>query len=288
MVRRISSSQFQSKLRNAQSKIRQAQSKHKQTVKKYNQAARTYNNKVRAHNSRVRANRERLRRELAKLERSASKPQYITFRMSVETVQRSYARLEQRAEAAAYDDRYSTFLDLSEQEAANSASVMNALNGNSTEGDTHEDIATTEIDRILSTISQDVRDRWQGALFALNPKNPDAAHHFCTSARELLTEILERHAVDSDVKAVVPRCELTPQGKPTRRSKIRYFLHRKGFDDYTLESFVEDDMDNVIQLFQTFNDGTHGSSGRFGHSQLLAIKNRVEGVVTFLWSIISV
>ncbi len=190
MARRISPSQMRSKLRQVQSKIRQTQTKHKQAINKLNQGIRTYNSKVRAHNARVRANRERLKRELQKLARTASKPQYVTFRTSVETVQRSYTALESRADADVYGERFDRFLDLSEREAANSVSVMNALEGETPENETNDEPPASEIDHILDAISQDVHDRWHGALYSLSPKNPDAARHFCTSARELLTKIL--------------------------------------------------------------------------------------------------
>ncbi|MEO1200184.1 MAG: hypothetical protein AAFX39_13275 [Pseudomonadota bacterium] len=287
MVRRISSSQAQSKLRQAQSKLRQAQTKRRQAISKLNQEIRAYNSKVRAHNARARANRERLRRELQKLARSTSQPRYVTYRASVQTVQQSYLRLEQHAEANVHDGSLDRFLDLSEREAANSVSVINALHGESPENESDVAPPASSIEHILDAISPDVRNRWHGALYALNPQNPDAARHFCTSARELLTEILERFARDDEVKAAQPNCDLTQQGKPTRRAKIRFFFQRHGVIDEAVTEFVEDDMENVVQLFQIFNKGTHGDSGRFEHSQLLAIRARVEGAVSFLWSIIT-
>ena len=110
---------------------------------------------------------------------------------------------------------------------------------------------------------------------------------FCTSARELLTAILEQHANDDDVCALYPNCDLTQQGKPTRRSKICFLLRRIGISDDAATDFIESDIDNVIQLFHTFNDGTHGSAGRFTHSQLVSIRARVEDAVLFLADIIS-
>ena len=288
MARRISPSQLRSQIRQAQSKIRQAQNKQRQALNKYNQAVRTYNSKVRSHNARVKANRERLRRELQKLARSISRPQYATFRTSVETVRRSYSALEERAEANLYDDRYNNFLDLSEREAANSVSVINALQGQTPENEPHGQNVSSEIENFLSNISHDVRDRWRGALFALNPRNPDAARHFCTSAREILTAILERYAEDGEVTATLSDCELTPQSRtPTRRSKIRFLLYRHGISDDALTEFIENDMENVVQLFDIFNKGTHGSSGRFTHSQLQSIRARVEDAVYFLSNIVS-
>ena len=287
MPRRISPSQLRSKLRQAQSKIRQAGNKQRQTLNKLNQAVRSYNSKVRTHNARVRANRDRLRRELQKLARASSRPQYVTFRTSVEAVQQSYATLVHREDANTYDDRFNLLLDLSEREAANSVTVINTLQGETPETQQDSKLSSSGISDILIELSPEILDRWNGALFALDPRNPDAARHFCTSARELLTAILERYAKDDDVLATMSNCELTDQGKPTRRSKIRFLLYRIGILDDALTDFVESDMENVVQLFRIFNDGTHGSSGRFTHSQLQSIRVRVEDAVAFLGNIVS-
>ena len=44
---------------------------------------------------------------------------------------------------------------------------------------------------------------------------------------------------------------------------------------------VESDMNNVIELFEVFNEGTHGSAGAFDLPQLQAIRKRVEDGITF-------
>ena len=297
MVHRVSTSQIRSKLRQAQAKRKQAIDKynravttHNQKVKsagnRYNQAVNQYNSKVRAHNNRVRANRNRLRQELDKLARAASRPSQMTFRTSVETVYRTYTHLESAAEAYHYGDHYNQVLDLSEREAANSASVMNAILGNPEPSDGYEDVWSTTLDPILSLIGTDLPDRWHGALFSLNPNNPDAARHFCTSSREILTRILDSYAPNSAVLAEMPDCEKMPDGSPTRRSKIRFFLYRSNMTEIPLEDFVEEDMRNIVQLFREVNDGTHGTAGRFSLDQLSVIKKRVEHAVEFLWSII--
>ena len=110
---------------------------------------------------------------------------------------------------------------------------------------------------------------------------------FARGARELLTAILERYATDDDVSGTLKNCQLTDQGKPTRRSKIRFLLYRIGILDDAFTDFVESDMENVVELFRVFNDGTHGSSGRFTHSQLQSIRVRVEDAVSFLGNIVS-
>lgn len=286
MARKVSLSQYKSMIRQAQTKQRQAVAKINSAITKHNQAVNRYNAAARTHNARVRAHRARLKQELTRLANAASQPRYVTLRTSVETVQRSYVRLEQRAEADHYDDRYNDVLDLSEREAANSAGVMNALLGQPEDAAEDEGVLSSELDPILSQLSGDALDRWHGALFSLNPRNPDAARHFCTSARKLLATILDTFAPNQQVMEAIPDCDTIPSGGPSRRAKIRYFLHQRGMQDNTLEDFVEEDLENVVQLFRVFNDGTHGSSGRFTHAQLVAIRKRVEGAVTFLWHII--
>lgn len=297
MARRVSPSQLRAKLRQLQAKQKQAVNKYNREVKavnqkirsavsSHNQAVNRYNSQVRAYNSRVRANRNRLRHELNKLARAASKPSYTTLRTSVRTVHRAYGRLETAAATSGYGDQYNEVLDLSEREAANSASVMNAILGSPERPVDDESIRSTSLDPILTLIGADLADRWHGALFSLNPSNPDAARHFCTSAREILTLILDSRAPNRLVLAEMPQCELAPNGSPSRRSKIRFFLQRKNMAERALEDFVEEDMENVMQLFREFNQGTHGSAGRFSHDQLSAIKKRVEDAVVFLWSIV--
>ena len=76
-------------------------------------------------------------------------------------------------------------------------------------------------------------------------------------------------------------------GVPTRRAKVRYLLSRKGITEASIEDLVEDDMDNVLALFHTFNDGTHGHAGRFTITQLTAIRIRVESAIGFIHTLCS-
>ena len=289
MSRRLSSSQFRNKLRQAQNKQRQAINEYNRLVRQRNQKIRTavnqYNAKVRTYNNRVRANHSRLRLELSKLKRFPIQSSHMSIKTSVETVNRAYLRLDAASETHHYGSQYHEILDLSEREAANSASVLNALTGNH-ESVNPEDIGTTKLDAILSNIDTDLSARWQGALFSLNPINPDAARHFCTSAREVLTRILERFSPDHEVFESLPNCETKWDGSPNRRSRIEFLLLRSNNDKVPLVDFVEEDINDVLKLFQTFNDGTHGSAGRFSIDQLTMIKTRVEHAIEFLWRVI--
>ena len=293
MARRFSASRLRSKLRQAQQKQRQAITKHNEAVRRYNQGVRTavnrYNQGVRTYNERVKANRRRLASELARLN---SKPttittRYVVYRTSVRTLQRSYSRLETSADSQQLDPRYNRLLDLSEREAANSAEVTNHILGDQEAGSGSSDgLADADLLDGLRRISTDLDDRWNGAVFSLHPQNPDAARHFCTSAREIIAQILQLKAPDDDVFALLPDCEQTQAGNPTRRSKIRYFLARRDMAAESLEQFVEDDIENIVQLFSVFNKGTHGVAGTFDLPQLCAVRKRVENGITFLLEII--
>lgn len=285
--------------------VRQAEQKHRQAVNRYNSEARkvnraidkynrdarhavnNYNREVRTHNSRVRRNRQRLKRELAKLSGQASRPQYVTFRTSVQSLHEAFTRVETRIEAGAWGDSGRALLDLSEGEAANSVEVLNALLAEPKEEvSDFPELQETSVTHELTNISSDLDRRWRGALFALDPGNPDAARHFCASSREILANVLEAEAPDEAVLRALPACPRTDQGKPTRRAKIQFFLHRKGMLDKDLEEFVERDLKNVIELFTIFNEGTHGSTGRFDLPQLAAMKQRVEDAIRFLYRVI--
>lgn len=280
MVRRVTPSQFRSM-------VRQAEQKQRQAVDRVNREIRAYNQKVRAHDARVRANQQRLRSELTRLSQQTTTTRYVTFRASVRAVHTAYDRLDHAAETGTFDQQHNEVLDLSEREAANSVGLMNVLLGGAeaTDGAAPNSPESPLTPR-LQAVSSELADRWRGAVFSLNPHNPDAARHFCTSARELITRILDTKAPDDDVTSAMPDCKRTDRGNPTRREKIRYLLHRAGTDQSELEEFVDSDMNNIVDLFQVFNDGTHGSAGTFDFSQLRAIRNRVEDGITFLLRVV--
>ena len=177
-------------------------------------------------------------------------------------------------------------MDRSEKENANSLALSNVLDSESEDSEADQsDLLRTEIDEMLQELSPELSNRWKGALFSLNPENPDAARHFCTSAREVFVQILDINAPDYKVMEKSPNCERTPQGQPTRKEKIKYLLGRSGILTEEAINFVDEDVKNVLSLFRVFNDGTHGSSGKFGITKLLSIKNRVEDGITYLFSV---
>lgn len=304
MARKVTPAQFRSMMQQQQRKRKQAIEKYNREVRQYNQAVKRdvakvnreiathnqkakrdinrYNSEVRAHNSRVRANRSRLQTELRRLKARTNSSSYINLQTSVRTVVSTYQAVEQREASGHFREIDNDILEYAERETANSVGVMNAL----LDSGEREVESNNEIDEgvlsYLASVSSEIVDRWRGALFSLNPNNPDAARHFCTSAREVLTHILDVGAPNQIVKASIENVDLTPNGTPTRRAKIMYMLHKCGVSDEALTEFILADISDVVDLFQVFNAGTHGSAGKFTLHQLSALKARVEGAFGFL------
>ena len=289
MARRYSASQIKSMMRQAEQKQRKAISDYNNAAKKYNRevkkAVSDYNRQVNDHNARVRANRRRLQSELSRLSSTPS-THYVTYRTSVGVVAESFARLETRSEQG-LGEQYHRVLDLSEREAANSIATANRLMGTAPEAEEPDTLENEELREQLKEISPDLDDRWRGALFALSPSNPDAARHFCTSAREIFVKILDLTAPDRAVLAATPDAPQVSPGVPTRRAKLRHLLHRSGLTDPTLEDFADADMEDILQLFRVFNDGTHGGAGTFDGPQLTSIRKRVEDGIVYLTALVS-
>ncbi|MYC63794.1 MAG: hypothetical protein F4X16_13360 [Caldilineaceae bacterium SB0661_bin_34] len=290
MARRINVSRLRNQLRQADNQRRRAVQKVNSEIRKYNNQARahnarvntainTYNRQVRQYNARVRANQSRLQSAFQHLSR-----QTVTVRYTI--VYRSTLEL-----AAAYETLNTSnadpFLsDLAERETANSAQVLNSLlEENDDPSGITTDSTDSKITHVLATISPDLNNRWDGALFALDPNNPDAARHFCASSREIITAILDIEAPNADVIQLLPNCQLTPQGMPTRRSKMKFLLCRQGSAHETLEEFADANISDVVNLFQVLNTGTHGAAGAYSTTQLTAIKDRVEGAIEFICAV---
>ena len=292
MPRPLSSSQIRSRLRQAQTKQRQAIQKINSAVRSYNNKVRQYNSErrrtldaynreVRSYNARVRANQSRLRSALRSLSTRTITVQYTSFHASVEALHSAYERLDN-------SDVHPFLADLAERDTANSVTVLNTLLGDDSQANVeNRELTSTKLSEPLSRYSSDMQERWAGAIFALNPHNPDAARHFCSSAREILINILNSEAPDEEVLARFPNCELTEHGAPTRRAKIHYCLDRGGLNNEALEDFTEVNIGDLSVLFKDLNTGTHGPAGKFSLPQLTAIKTRVEDAIEFIYEIVT-
>ncbi|MET8519509.1 hypothetical protein [Nocardioides sp. NPDC004968] len=279
MVRRVTPAQFRAA-------VQKAQRQQKKAVNDYKREVRTYNAAVRRHNTAVENQRRRLDQEIRRVN-SRESSTFTGYRTSVTTLARSYEETEQHLAGHALSVAEREIVDRVSEGAADSAYLLNALDGDGDpEADpTEDELRSPSLQTELQAFSPDLVARWTGALFALSPSNPDAARHFCTSARELMIEMLNIAAPDPDVLAADPTCDTRDNGEVTRKAKVKYLVNRRGVTDVSITDLVEADQDNVVTLFRTFNQGTHGQAGRFDITQLNAVRQRVESAVSFVHSL---
>ena len=291
MAKKFNASQFKSQMRQLQQKQHQAVNNLNRAINNYNSAAKKYNNDVkraissynsavRTYNSSVKRTRQIISRETARLQTRSIV--HTTYSASLSDMQQSYQSVNAAYhEGALVDAQESRMLDLVEQEQANSLITARVIESGEMPDENTDDI---ELGEKLMNVSPDLHSRWKGAVYALNPNNPDAARHFCTSARELFTEFLEIKAPDDMVFQYNPNCPKTERGNATRRSKIEYMMRKNSFDK-SVTLFVEDDIKNIIELFSVLNGGTHGEAGKYEFAKLLQVKKRVEEGINFLCEI---
>lgn len=219
MPRKITPSQLKNMLRKVEREQKRAVDNYNREVNKYNRevkkAVNKYNQEVRTYNSKVRANRQRIQRELNKLKRQSSSTRYTVFQRSVYTLHDSYIKIEERSISKSATSQQNSIYEFAERENANSLQLMNALLSGETDAP-DEDFDNLQNSTLseLKSISPDLDSRWKGALFSLSPHNPDASRHFCTSAREIFTQIIEIKAPDDEVFSLFPECDKTDWGNP--------------------------------------------------------------------------
>lgn len=268
------------------SQIRQAQRKAERQLKnELNQASRKIerdiNRKIRNYNSKMQHNRQIVLRELKKLQTHSTMTIRSSYTISLDAMQKHYVTIGNVYQNESLTPQQEYILNLIEQEQANGLITANVVENNDFPAENTDDI---EIGAKLQHVSDDLNNRWKGAVFAINPQNPDAARHFCTSAREIFTEFIELKAPDDAVFQYNPNCQKTNQGNATRREKIKYMMRNSNMDESVI-SFAESDITNILELFHVLSDGTHGPAGRYSYQNLLQVKKRVEQGIYFLCEI---
>ncbi len=283
MAKKINISQLKSQLRQIENKQKQAVRDYNRAANNYNrnlkQAVNDYNAFVRKYNSNVRRSQQIIQSELRKLNSSSVSTGYTT---SARVMQQQYEAIGRvYYEGAPVTPEQENILDLVAHEKANSLITENYIDGDNVPAELPEDI---EIGNKLASVSDDLNNRWKGAVFALNPNNPDATRHFCTSTREIFTEFLELKAPDALVFEHNPNCAKTDRGNATRKEKIKYMMRNLNLDD-SVASFADADIKNILELNQLLSGGTHGPAGKFTFAKLLQVKKRVEQGINFLCEI---
>ena len=276
---RFNKSQVKSKIRHIQNKYNQGMRKIERQI---NHKINEYNRAVRRYNSNLRQNQSKIKSELMKFQRNSTIRVSSTYKISVINVNQNYDRLRQKYDFEDNSNRYRNFLEKIEEENANNLEVANVILNNDEINNEGYSLEENIVSNKLLNISEDLDNRWKGAIFSLNPKNPDATRHFCTSTREIFIQIIDTKAKDNDVIHAFPDCEKTNNGTVSRRSKIKYLLHKKGVNDIDIENFVHTDIENILSLLYELNGGTHGQAGKYSINQLKSIKKRVENGLNFL------
>ncbi len=279
MANRINLSQFKSKLRKIERNYNKAVSDYNRDAKK---AVSNYNSTVRKYNSSVRHNQQIIKRELNKLNTTRITA-HQEYRLTLTSMGNSYQNLSVRYQGGdtilPEQERY---YELIEQEHANGLITANYFLNDEIPEENTEDIVLGDK---LFKVSDDLGNRWKGAVYALNPNNPDATRHFCTSAREIFTEFIEKEAPDKEVFIYNPKAEKTERGNATRKEKIRYMMRNVPLEEEATD-FADADIANILELFHILSDGTHGKAGKYEFERLLQVKKRVEQGINFLCEII--
>lgn len=288
MVTRINTSQLKSKIRQSQNKLNNSIRNYNNAVKKmqseYNRSINKYNTEVRKYNRQLRANNVKINQELTKLKSiSNSSNSYIKIVYKTNDYYKKVTDYYENKELTTLEEN---IVEKIENENNNNLFVANVLENNQLTTQTNCSLQDSKISDKLLSISPDLKNRWTGALYSLNPNNPDATRHFCTSTREIFTSIFDT-ATDEKVFSVFPDCDRTDRGNATRRAKINYFLNKKGLNVSEIGDFIDSDIDNILELYHVLSDGTHGIAGRYTIIQLETIKTRVEDGIGFLCDIVA-
>jgi len=277
MKNNFNMSKLKSQMRQAQHRAeRQMKSEINKVTRKLES---NMNRELRKYNLKVRHNQQIINRELNKLR--SYKTAKSTYTISLGIMHQHYIVIDNTYKDSFITEEQQHILDLVEQEQANGLITANIITNEDFSADNTVDV---EIKNKLQIVSEDLNNRWKGAIFALSPQNPDAARHFCTSTREIFTEFIELKAPDSKVFEYNPMCQKTDRGNATRREKIKYMMRNVEIDDSVVD-FMEADIDNILELFHVLSDGTHGIAGRYEFQKLLQVKKRVEQGINFLCEI---
>ena len=263
-------SQFKSKMNKIQRESRRAQQQLKNSVNNYNRAVRQYNSNVRNY-------RNKIQRELNRLNSSYSIESH--YYISTKLVHETYTKVSDLYKNGNIEEN---LFNAIENENANNLELSNVVLNNEEVENYDVEIDESNISSKLINISADLDERWKGALFSLNPNNPEAARHFCTSTREILKVLIDDGIKDNDVVSENPQCEKTNYGTPTRKEKIKYAMHKKGIDNSLIVEFTNENIENTVSLINELSNGTHGHPSKYSLNQLKSFKKRFEDSINFI------
>lgn len=270
MAKSFNMSQFRNQMNKIQREAKKAEMQFKQEINNYNKAVRQYN-------SNVRNNKNKILRELNRMKSTytINTNYYVTTKL----VHNFYIKVSNSYDNGLVEE---DIFNAIENEDANNLELSNVVLNNDEVENSDVDLDESNISAKLIKISTDLNDRWKGALFSLNPNNPEAARHFCTSTREILKVLIDDRIKDKDVIDSNPQCDKTNYGSPTRKEKIKYAMNKKGISDELIIEFTDSNIENTISLINELSNGTHGHSNKYSLNQLKSFKKRFEDSINFV------
>lgn len=298
MPRYVSPAEYNRLINEYNRKVNQYNSQVKREIDDYNRKAKAHNEQVRKNinsynrgvenfNRQERSRQQNLQQAIRKFNQAALQINHYSssiVRSSVSNLERDYQVLD--AQSHNYHSYNSSLLvDYPLNETSNSVQLYNSL-AKIDSGDYLDpsSLQLTEVEEMLYAVSAELGKRWKGAIFSLNPQNPDAARHFCTSVREVFIQLIDLKAPDDLVLNLFPKCE-KHNGRPVRKSKINYLLAKHSITLPSMQNFVSSDVEDILNIFLVLNKGTHGTAGTFDVQQLLKIKKRAEDAIAFIAAI---
>lgn len=270
MAKSFNMSQFRSQINRIQRKTKNAERKLKQSINDYNRAVRQYN-------SNLRSSQSKIQRELNKL--NSSSIVKTSYYVTTNVVHDVYTKVSDSYNNGLIDEN---IFNAIENENANSLELSNVILNNEEVENEDIELDKSSLSIKLANISKDLDDRWRGALFSLNPSNPEAARHFCTSTREILKVLIDDGIKDKEVINSNPQCEKTKYGSPTRKEKIKYAMGEKGINNELIVEFTDSNIENTVSLINELSNGTHGHSNKYSINQLKSFKKRFEDSINFI------
>ncbi|MEW5800264.1 MAG: hypothetical protein AB1728_14795, partial [Bacteroidota bacterium] len=143
-----------------------------------------------------------------------------------------------------------------------------------------EEINSSTFEKAIVSLNPSFANVWYGALQSIETENPEKARHFLVSLRELFTRILKALAPDEKIRKWSNDASLYQNDKPTRKARILY-LNRE-INSTELSSFIEKDIDSILEFWTILQKGTHSIDFKLTDRQLNGIKLRFESTVKFL------
>lgn len=271
MAKSFNMSKFKSQMNKIQRDAKKIERQFKQGINDYNRAVRQYNSNVRTAQNKIQIELNRMQ--------TATYTVKTNYYISTKVVHDTYTKVSNSYDNGDIDE---SIFEAIENEDANNLELGNVVLNNEEIENYDVELDESNISAKLIKISSDLDNRWKGALFSLNPNNPEAARHFCTSTREILKVLIDDGIKDKDVVATNPQCEKTNNGTPTRKEKIKYAMNKKGISNKLIIEFTNNNIENAVSLINELSNGTHGHSNRYSLNQLKSFKKRFEASINFI------